>query len=67
MKNINEDIHEKLSSFRNTLRLQLDSHLSSKICLTHHLHIRSLIKPYLNTLFYIALEDNMMNKLYEKY
>jgi hypothetical protein len=63
MRNINEDIHEKLSSFRNTLRLQLDSHLSSKIRLTHNLHISSLIKPYLHTLFYIGLEDNIMKDL----
>ena len=63
MKNINEDIHEKLSSFRNILRSELDSHLSSKIRLTHNLHISSLIKPYLHTLFYIGLEDNIMKDL----
>jgi len=64
MKNINEDIHEKIFLFRNTLRSQLDSHLSSKIRLTHNLHISSLIKPYLHTLFYIGLEDNMMDELH---
>jgi len=63
MKNINKDIHEKLSLFRNILRSQLDSHLSSKIRLTHNLYISSLIKPYLHTLFYIGLEDNMVNEL----